>query len=146
MTSEETLPLKSSIPIHANHRMSRANNDNEALHASAQNAAEVGGGGTGDGVTCDEEIEWIGNGRFHWITVGVCGLANAADAVELLCISYIIPELDAIGDYEKTVLTAAVFLGMLIGGLLAGVMSDRIGRKPCLMASLAINAVFGVRA
>jgi MFS transporter, VNT family, synaptic vesicle glycoprotein 2 len=34
-----------------------------------------------------------------------------------------------------------VFIGMLFGGLLCGVLSDRIGRKPCLQYSLFINAV-----
>jgi len=45
-------------------------------------------------MTCDDEIEYMGTGWFHIMAVIICGLGNAADAVELLCISYIIPELD----------------------------------------------------
>mmetsp|Transcript_12240 Transcript_12240/g.18533 ORF Transcript_12240/g.18533 Transcript_12240/m.18533 type:complete len:400 (-) Transcript_12240:156-1355(-) len=33
---------------------------------------------------------------------------------------------------------------MLLGGLLCGVLSDRIGRKPCLQYSLILNAVAGL--
>lgn len=41
-------------------------------------------------------------------------------------------------------LSAAVFIGMLFGGLLCGILSDRIGRKPCLLYSLALNTVAGL--
>lgn len=37
-----------------------------------------------------------------------------------------------------------MFAGMLVGGLLAGVLSDHIGRKPTLIASLFVNAAFGL--
>jgi MFS transporter, putative metabolite:H+ symporter len=33
---------------------------------------------------------------------------------------------------------------MLFGGLLCGLLSDRIGRKPCLQYSLLLNAIAGV--
>ncbi|RLN50028.1 hypothetical protein BBJ29_009851, partial [Phytophthora kernoviae] len=38
-------------------------------------------------------------------------------------------------------LTAAVFVGMLCGGLVGGVAGDLYGRKPVLLTTLAINAV-----
>ena len=56
---------------------------------------------------------------------------------------YIIPNLSDVGDNEKAVLSAAVFVGMLVGGVVCGVLGDKIGRKPCLLYSLALNAVFG---
>jgi putative MFS transporter len=37
-----------------------------------------------------------------------------------------------------------MFGGMLVGGMVAGLLSDRLGRKPCLLASLFINAFFGL--
>jgi hypothetical protein len=33
---------------------------------------------------------------------------------------------------------------MLVGGLIAGTVSDRIGRKPCLLGSLVINGLFAL--
>merc|ERR1711871_1738270 len=33
---------------------------------------------------------------------------------------------------------------MLIGGILCGLCSDRIGRKPCLVASLSVNGFAGL--
>lgn len=71
-------------------------------------------------------------------------LSNAADAVEILCIGFIMTELgDTVTQYEKEFLTAAVFMGMLLGGLLCGYLSDVIGRKPCLLYSLGINTMAG---
>lgn len=105
-------------------------------------AAEVG---TRAAQKLDNVIERLGIGRFHYLAAMVCGLANAADAVELLCISFILPELpQAVSNQEKSALNAAVFLGMLVGGVVAGVASDRLGRKPMLLSSLAVNAAFGL--
>jgi MFS family permease len=42
---------------------------------------------------------------------------------------------------QSSVLTSAVFTGMLIGGMFAGQLSDKVGRKPVLMASLALNSI-----
>lgn len=102
----------------------------------------------------DDSIEVLGTGWFHIIAVIICGVGNAADAVELLCIGYIIPALEDQGEvpnpegddwkFQKSFLSAAVFAGMLVGGVLAGIGADAFGRKPMLMASLGINALFGV--
>ncbi|CAN0511758.1 unnamed protein product, partial [Ectocarpus sp. 8 AP-2014] len=42
----------------------------------------------------------------------------------------------------EELLTAAVFVGMLVGGILAGSAADRLGRRNCLLVSLAINCTF----
>jgi len=41
-------------------------------------------------------------------------------------------------------LTAAVFVGMLIGGVLAGTAADLLGRRSCLLVSLSVNCSFAV--
>lgn len=71
-------------------------------------------------------------------------IGNAADAVEILCVGYIMSEMDDdITTSDKELLSSAVFIGMLAGGLLCGIMSDIIGRKPCLQFSLFLNAIAG---
>ena len=65
----------------------------------------MAGPSTGDGsssksrnaLTCDDAIERIGITYFHIYSVIICGLANASDAVEMLAIGYIIPELKRAG-------------------------------------------------
>ena len=44
--------------------------------------------------SCDDEVEKMGNHKFTYLAAMICGLGNASDAVELLAISFIIPNLD----------------------------------------------------
>ncbi len=48
-----------------------------------------------------------------------------------------------ITNYEKQFLSAAVFMGMLIGGLFLGRLSDRIGRRPTLLWAMILNGGSG---
>jgi MFS family permease len=96
------------------------------------------------------------------------GIANSSDASEILCLSYILSDNDFqnqmlrrqqqqpeqnINDQHDDgsgdgggggFLAAAVFLGMLIGGLLVGTTSDWLGRKPVLLFGLCGNALAGL--
>eukprot|EP00164_Ancoracysta_twista_P007714 GFYU01011002.1.p1 GENE.GFYU01011002.1~~GFYU01011002.1.p1 ORF type:complete len:501 (+),score=123.70 GFYU01011002.1:68-1504(+) len=95
-------------------------------------------------VDYEDEIEATGPGAFQRMVVAACGVGNAADAVEMMCISFIIPELDeSISSGEQGILSAAVFAGMLVGGCIAGVASDRFGRRPFFLLSMAVNGLFG---
>lgn len=114
-------------------------------------------------ISVASEIDHLGFGRFQVIALVTLGLANASDAVELLCLSFILPALDgngtadrcgnggapdsgASGGYTKSskaVLSAAIFVGMLAGGLVFGAASDAWGRRRALSLALGINAVFG---
>ena len=73
----------------------------------------------------------------------ILALGNAADAVEIICVGYIMSDIRDITTTDKEFLTASVFMGMLAGGLLCGYASDTIGRRPCLIASLFLNALAG---
>jgi len=84
----------------------------------------------------------------YWCLMLTLGVANSSDATEILCISYILAD----PVFQKTVqkdhgaglLAAAVFLGMLLGGLLVGTMGDWMGRKPTLLLGLVCNALSGI--
>lgn len=71
-------------------------------------------------------------------------MGNAADAVEIMCVGFIMTDLDdAVSSEDKELLSSAVFIGMLIGGVVCGYMSDYIGRRPCLLVSLGVNTIAG---
>jgi VNT family MFS transporter (synaptic vesicle glycoprotein 2) len=115
-------------------------------------------------ISVDSELNHIGFGRFQALALATLGLANAADAVELLCLSFILPVLDGSSAADrcgggdsvdpgskdgytksaKAVLSAAIFVGMLVGGLVFGAASDKWGRRRVLSIALGINAVFGL--
>ena len=52
-------------------------------------------------MSIDEAIERIGETRFHLLAAVILGIANAADATELLSIGYILPQLEDINDRLK---------------------------------------------
>jgi MFS family permease len=92
----------------------------------------------------NESIETMGMRSIHVRCMLILGLGNAADAVEILSIGYILAVYrddnnKEMAQAEQEVITAAVFVGMLFGGLACGVLSDRLGRKRCLAAALALN-------
>ena len=142
-SSLERLPLKHN----ARGNSPRVTGESAAplgLSPEVGSLAEADKNGSSGGVTCDEEIEALGTGAFVWLAAAVCGMGNAADAMEVSCLSFVLPQLTDVSDASKGLLTAAIFGGMLLGGAAAGFGSDALGRKPCLVASLAINTVFGL--
>lgn len=78
------------------------------------------------------------------------GVANSSDASEILCLAYILSE----GDFQSRILlhspwrasllAAAVFLGMLVGGLIVGALGDTQGRRKLLLWGLAVNFTTGL--
>ena len=86
----------------------------------------------------ESALELAGYGRFHYWLAFICGWANASDAVEILCISFLLPSAGSVHslnnlpflllsfsecDLELTParkgwLSAILFVGMMIGGRL----------------------------
>jgi len=80
----------------------------------------------------------------------VAGLANASDSIEILMVSDVLTAFGEPGncsiclnDTEKSLLAAAMFLGMLFGGVICGSLGDRWGRRRLLMFTTLLNAVCG---
>lgn len=97
-------------------------------------------------LTYEEAVEETGFGLFHWLLLLVCGWANASDAVEVLCVSFLLPTARCdlhLSSSDMGLLTASIFLGMMIGGYLWGYLADQRGRRRVLVVSLAINGLFG---
>ena len=89
----------------------------------------------------------LGYGKFHYLFLLVCGWANASDAVEILCISFLLPAAECdlrLTSADKGWLSAVTFLGMLIGGYVWGSLSDSFGRKLILMTAMYVNASCGI--
>ena len=86
----------------------------------------------------------------YWLVMLSLGVANSSDASEILCLSYILSD----SDFEEHILqhtpwrggllAAAVFLGMLLGGLFIGTLGDWVGRRPTLLLGLGCNAIAGI--
>jgi VNT family MFS transporter (synaptic vesicle glycoprotein 2) len=76
----------------------------------------------------------VGTGRFHYLALAICGLANAADAVEIMGMSLVLPAAEkdlALDSAARGALGSCIFLGMLLGGAF-GLLGDRIGARAAL--------------
>uniref|UniRef100_A0A674NEQ1 Synaptic vesicle glycoprotein 2 n=1 Tax=Takifugu rubripes TaxID=31033 RepID=A0A674NEQ1_TAKRU len=112
----------------------------------AQNLKRNDSDDAGKRLSYEEAVEKAGFGLFHWILLAVCGWANASDAVEILCVSFLLPTARCdlhLSSSDMGLLTASIFLGMMVGGYVWGYLADRRGRRNILVVSLAINGVFG---
>lgn len=97
-------------------------------------------------VDFDTALGRAGFGKFHYWLLFVCGWANASDAIEILCISFLLPSAQCdlqLTSEEKGWLSAILFIGMLVGGYLWGSLSDVYGRKRTLILAMLINAFCG---
>ena len=69
----------------------------------------------------------------------------AADAMEILMISFILPgvtEEFSLSAWEASFLASAVFIGMLVGALPTGILSDKFGRKKIIQLWTVVGIVF----
>ncbi|XP_066524782.1 synaptic vesicle glycoprotein 2B [Hoplias malabaricus] len=128
----------------------------ESLKRESQNESDVSFERTPDSTesrSCnkpvlnyEEAVEKAGFGLFHGLLLLVCGWANASDAVEILCVSFLLPTARCdlqLSSADMGLLTASIFLGMMIGGYMWGYLADQNGRQKVLGISLAVNGTFG---
>jgi len=97
-------------------------------------------------MTFDEAIDRIGFGAFQRKLLAICGAGWAADAMEVLLISFALP--GVIREWSLTTAQAgfigtAIFLGMLAGAWFWGTISDYIGRRIGFQLTVLIDSVFG---
>lgn len=97
-------------------------------------------------LTLEEAIERVGFGRFQLRLLFVCGAGWAADAMEVLIISFVIPALMKewkLSAAQAGFLGTAIFLGMLAGAWFWGTVSDYIGRRLGFQLTVLVDSVFG---
>ena len=98
------------------------------------------------GTDYETALGLTGYGVFHYWLMLVCGWANASDAVEILCISFLLPSAECdlqLTPARKGWLSAILFVGMMLGGYVWGSLGDTIGRRRVLMNAMIVNAVAG---
>nr|XP_002740892.1 PREDICTED: synaptic vesicle glycoprotein 2C-like [Saccoglossus kowalevskii] len=95
----------------------------------------------------ESTLSEAGFGRYQIQVFFVVGLGIMADGVEVFLMGYVLSSADrelCLNDWKKGWLSGMVFVGMMIGALLWGNISDRIGRRTTLIICLTMNAIFGL--
>lgn len=95
----------------------------------------------------EKAMEAAGYGRFQRRLLWICGAGWAADAMEVLLVSFALPAMAAEWNLtapQKSLLATAIFIGMLVGALVWGRLADRMGRKLGFIATIGIDSFFGL--
>lgn len=98
-------------------------------------------------ISFDDAIQSAGYGKFQSRLMLLCGLGWAADAMDILIISFALPAIGqewSLTNAQKGLLSTVVFIGMLIGAYVWGRSSDLIGRKVGFMSTVGIASFFGL--
>uniref|UniRef100_A0A4W5PRS7 Synaptic vesicle glycoprotein 2Ca n=1 Tax=Hucho hucho TaxID=62062 RepID=A0A4W5PRS7_9TELE len=93
-------------------------------------------------------IQECGHGRFQWQLFLVLGLALMSDGVEVFVVGFVLPSAEtdmcALGGSNSRSgwLGSIVYLGMMVGAFFWGGMSDKVGRRQCLLICMCVNGFF----
>ncbi|CAI5495156.1 unnamed protein product [Closterium sp. Naga37s-1] len=101
-----------------------------------------GGDDSNSRYTVDEALSAVGFGAFHWLLLGYAGLAWAAEAMELLLLSFIAAPAAAhwgVGGDGEAALSSVVFAGMLVGAFAWGLLADSRGRRFAFTATALLT-------
>ncbi|XP_051521539.1 synaptic vesicle 2-related protein-like [Myxocyprinus asiaticus] len=97
--------------------------------------------------TVEEAVEVIGFGKFQWKLSVLTGVAWMADAMEMMLLSIAAPQLRCewrLPSWKVAFITAVVFIGMMLSSSLWGNISDKYGRKVCLILCMVWTLYYGL--
>ncbi|XP_078128281.1 synaptic vesicle glycoprotein 2C-like [Sander vitreus] len=90
-------------------------------------------------------MQECGHGRFQWQLFFVLGLALMSDGVEVFVVGFVLPSAETdmcVPNSGAGWLGSIVYLGMMFGAFFWGGLSDKLGRKQCLLISMSVNGFF----
>ncbi|XP_069028961.1 synaptic vesicle 2-related protein-like [Embiotoca jacksoni] len=97
--------------------------------------------------TVDDALEAIGFGRFQWKISLLTGLSWIGDAMEMMILSILGPQLHcewSLPSYKVALITSIVFVGTGISSPLWGSISDKYGRRVGLMICMCWTLYYGL--
>jgi MFS family permease len=80
----------------------------------------------------DEAFLAVGFGKFKLHLLAYAGIGSVAEVMEMMLLSFIGPTIHSewgLSSHQECMLTSAVFVGMMVGALLWGIVSDSKGRR-----------------
>ncbi|XP_006788935.1 synaptic vesicle 2-related protein-like [Neolamprologus brichardi] len=97
--------------------------------------------------TVDDALEAIGFGKFQWKVSFLTGLSWVADAMEMMILSILGPQLHCewrLPSYKVALITSVVFIGMGISSPIWGNVADKYGRKVGLKVCMCWTLYYGL--
>ncbi|XP_074547072.1 synaptic vesicle 2-related protein [Halichoeres trimaculatus] len=100
-----------------------------------------------DTFTVQDALEAIGYGKFQWKICLITGLSWIGDAMEMMILSILAPELHCdwrLPSYKVALITSVVFIGTGLGSPVWGNMSDMYGRRVGLIMCMCWTLFYGL--
>ncbi|XP_077449444.1 putative transporter SVOPL isoform X2 [Stigmatopora argus] len=97
--------------------------------------------------TVEEAVEHVGFGRFHLLLFVILGSANIVEAMEIMLLAVISPEIRCewhLEDWQVALVSTMVFLGFMACGVLSGYVADQHGRRKVLVGGFVWSAYFSI--
>lgn len=91
-------------------------------------------------------MDRIGMGRYQWTILILSGLGWAADNMWIQAIAIILPHIQRyfiLSDGIVGLASSSIFVGMFVGSIAWGAVSDSYGRRAAFNVTLAVTAIFG---
>ncbi len=111
-------------------------------------------GDSGEAIfSMDDAVTSLGFGKMQYKLIFVAAFVEASDAMEALLLTYLSFGLDCEKNWrsssfelvqQKSILSTVVFVGMLFGAMLWGILGDKCGRKPTLTMTAVMLSFFGI--
>ena len=121
--------------------------DTQASDDLRQISGEASSDNTIKTFSCEEIVELLGYGGYQIRLLLACGIPFIADFMEIFLIAFITSDVQkefGCHDYTISLISSTIFLGMLIGSIFFGYVSDAIGRRLTFLACMAFTAIFGL--
>ncbi|XP_049909750.1 synaptic vesicle 2-related protein-like [Epinephelus moara] len=112
-----------------------------------ENTSASGSDKTEETFTIDDVLEGIGFGKFQWKMSILTGLSWIADAMEMMLLSILSPQLHCewrLPGYQVALITSVVFVGMGLGAPFWGNVCDTYGRRVGLTMSMCWAIMYGI--
>ncbi|KAL0346835.1 UNVERIFIED_CONTAM: Organic cation/carnitine transporter 7 [Sesamum calycinum] len=100
-----------------------------------------------NGYTVDEALSSVGFGTFQVLALVFAGIGWCSDAMEVTLLSFIGPALESewsLSPTEESLLSTAVFGGMLVGSYFLGFIADAYGRRMGIQGVAVITFAAGL--
>lgn len=97
--------------------------------------------------TVSKFIDSIGLTKYSWGIFVLLGLCNIFEGYDYMIVSYTVPSLQAAWGLSSTVtgsLSSWSLIGLVLGGLVAGPIADKLGRKKALASMTLIYGILNL--
>ena len=97
--------------------------------------------------TISEVIDSLGVNKFTWAVFFFLGMSMVFDGYDYMIVSYTMPQISAewgLNKIQTGSLSSWSLFGLILGGAISGIISDKIGRKKTLVSAIAMYSLLSI--